>query len=222
MNPATLSYPAPMETTTAKFPSASYDNKIYTKFSATTLDKKGVNKEEFQKEFGLLPEKKTLLLGFCLPLTEKNGAALLSEVLPGIEALGVQIAFLAIGTEKYQRIMTDFAAENESSVVMLENTEANMRKFYAACDSMLFLTSSTDANQALRDALAYGIVPLAQENAFPDLLHDYNPNQEKGNSFLFSSYDPWHVFAALVRATENYRFPYDWKNIAKEGMETVS
>ncbi len=102
---------------------------------------------------------------------------------------------------------------------MLEATDDNLRKFYAACDSMLFLTEHEEARHALRDALAYGAVPLARTQAFPELLTDYNPNQEKGDSFLFPSYDIWHIFAAIVRATENYRFPYDWKNIAREGME---
>ncbi len=200
-----------------KLPSAAYDNKIYAKFAVHTFEKKATNKEEFQSEFGLLQESKIFLLGFGMPLTEKSGADLLAKILPGIEALGIQLALLGIGTEKYQMILTEFAKENDS-IVILENTQENMRKLYSASDAMLLLTDDTNGEQALKNMLSYGVVPLAKEDS-SILLEDYNPNQEKGNSFLFPSYNGWQVFASLVRAIENYRFPYDWKNISREGMK---
>ncbi|MBI5415072.1 hypothetical protein HZA38_06200 [Candidatus Peregrinibacteria bacterium] len=202
-----------------RLPSAAYDNKIYIKFSSKTLEKKAMNKEEFQKEFGLIPEKKTLLLGFSLPLTEKNGANVLSEILPGIEALGIQIAFLGIGTERYQGIVTTFAKENETHAVILENTDENIRKLNAGCDAMLFFSRNEENATALHNALSYGVVPIADKYHFPEILRDYNPNQEYGNSFLFESPEKWKVFATVVRTMENYRFPYDWKSIAREAME---
>lgn len=205
---------------TAKLPTAAYDNKIYTKFSPKTIEKKAVNKEEFQKEFGLLPEKRTLLLGFALPLTEKNGADILAEILPGLAALEIQVVFLGIGTEKYQRILTEFSEDNKLNTVILENTEENLRKFYAAVDSVLLFSKDTSAENCLEDALSYGVIPIAPVNAFENLA-DYNPNQEKGNAFLYASQNSWKVFAAIVRAMENYKFPYDWKNIAKEAMNSL-
>lgn len=204
-----------------KLPSAAYDNKIYAKFSAKTIEKKAVNKEEFQKEFGLIPEKKNLLIGFPLPLTGKNGAETLVEMLPGIEATGIQLAILGIGTEKYQELLTEFAGSNEGHVTILENTEDNLRKLNAAVDCMFFFENNAETKVALENALSYGVVPLAEEKIASPLLSDYNPNQEKGNSFLFPSLNEWHVFTALVRAIENYKFPYDWKNISREGMNSV-
>lgn len=204
-----------------KLPSAAYDNKIYAKFSSKTIEKKAVNKEEFQKEFGLIPEKKTLLVGFPLPLTEKNGASLLEAILPGIEAIGVQLAVMGIGTEKYQQLLNDFANEHHNQIVILENNDDNLRKLYSASDVMLFLKNNEDNLVSVENALMYGIVPISEESYFPKQLKDYNPNQETGNAFLYVSENEWQIFGAIVRAIENFKFPYDWKNIAREGLEGI-
>jgi len=52
------------------------------------------------------------------------------------------------------------------------------------------------------------------------LLQNYHPNDETGNSFTYTSLDPWAVFMALVRALETYRFPYDWQNIIRGIVKT--
>lgn len=44
---------------------------------------------------------------------------------------------------------------------------------------------------------------------------EFNPQTEKGRCFCFTGFDVWTIFAAVVRALENYRFPYDWNNIVR-------
>ena len=51
-------------------------------------------------------------------------------------------------------------------------------------------------------------------------LQNYHPNEETGNSFTYSSVNPWDIFMALVRANETYRFPYDWQNIIRGMVKT--
>lgn len=58
-----------------------------------------------------------------------------------------------------------------------------------------------------------GVVVVGHE--ISPMLEDYHPNEETGNAFTFSSYNPWEMFRALVRATETYRFPFDWQNIIR-------
>lgn len=47
------------------------------------------------------------------------------------------------------------------------------------------------------------------------LLANYHPNEETGNSFTYTEKNPWGVFAAMVRAYETYRFPFDWQHIIR-------
>ncbi|MBP9718468.1 hypothetical protein KBD59_04195 [Candidatus Gracilibacteria bacterium] len=64
--------------------------------------------------------------------------------------------------------------------------------------------------EAAREAAA---VPVAQQNGASTV--DYNPLAEKGNGFYFKRDNKWEVFAAIVRALETYKFPYDWDNVVK-------
>lgn len=65
----------------------------------------------------------------------------------------------------------------------------------------------------LTKAWKEGVVPITQ--AFDDSIVDYNPNTESGNSFIYESNNYWEIFAAIVRACETYKFPYDWKFIVR-------
>ena len=80
----------------------------------------------------------------------------------------------------------------------------------------LFLSNPT-AHEELAHCLQYGVVPIAPE---VKELDDYNPVQETGNSFLFEQPTVWNAFAALVRAIETYKFPFDWRTIQRHGMES--
>lgn len=60
----------------------------------------------------------------------------------------------------------------------------------------------------------YGVVIVGDEKS--PLLENYKPNEETGNAFVFGKKDAWGVFAAMIRAIETYKFPYDWKFIVKK------
>jgi hypothetical protein len=57
-----------------------------------------------------------------------------------------------------------------------------------------------------------GIVPVMRSGLHEE-AESYSPVLESGNSFLFDKLNEWHVHAAMIRALENYKFPYDWQNL---------
>ena len=63
----------------------------------------------------------------------------------------------------------------------------------------------------------YACLPIAPEE-FVILLKITIPIKNR-EPVSFSRINPWSAFAALVRANENFRFPYDWKNIQKSAIE---
>lgn len=72
----------------------------------------------------------------------------------------------------------------------------------------------------LKKAWENGIVTITDK--FADEIADYNPNNETGNSFTFENLNEWEVFAAIVRALETYKFPYDWKFISRSCRKAVN
>ena len=204
---------------TATLPSAAYDNKIYAKFSKKNLEKKKINKNKFQGEFDLIEKEKMMLVSITTPLTEKNGFDVFLKILPGLENLNLQIALLGVGTEKFQKPILNFSKKNPGKVAILEESDENLRKLHAAADVEIFLTKNAATENEIKNALAYGSVPIATDN-FSKFCKNYNPNLETGNAFLFDENNFFSFFAALVRAAEHFRFPYDWKTICRNAIDT--
>lgn len=65
-----------------------------------------------------------------------------------------------------------------------------------------------------------GIVPVMKEGMHPE-AENYNPVEEQGNAFLFHEMSAWQIYGAIVRATENFAFSYDWENLRSQGRALV-
>jgi hypothetical protein len=82
---------------------------------------------------------------------------------------------------------------------------------------MLLLLSSD--KELLEKAWKKGVVTITFP--FNPNIQDYNPNTEKGNSFVYRSINQWEIFAAVVRAVETFKFPYDWKFLTRSCKKSV-
>lgn len=194
--------------------SPSTDNSIVSPYSEKTLEKKLQNKLALQEEFGWPPEEKRAML--CLPtgISEKQGGTLLAALLPGLLELPLELLILGKGTVEFGKMFSHLQEQEPHRIAIVSNEEKAMRKMYAAADMALFLMEPIHAPE-LSLCLQYGVIPIAPTT---DILENYNPNQERGCAFLYDPPSPWKCFAALVRALETYRFPFDWRNIQKEVM----
>jgi hypothetical protein len=94
--------------------------------------------------------------------------------------------------------------------------EIPLEKALSQCDMMLVLN---EEEELLKKAWSQGVVTIT--NSFNKNIVNYNPNTEKGNSFTFENCNQWEVFAAIVRALETYKFPYDWKFISRTCRRSV-
>lgn len=100
------------------------------------------------------------------------------------------------------------------NIIELPYSEKNRHKLIEAADMGLAFQFSD-----LEEMLIHGTIPIAISGP---KAQNYDPNSEQGNSFTYSKTSPWSIFAALVRASETFRFPYDWKNIVRQGIQSVS
>lgn len=92
--------------------------------------------------------------------------------------------------------------------------ESSKSAAYEAADFVIALDSNAEP------ILEKGCVPIAQMDG--DGTVDYNPIAEKGNGFYFKNPTAWEIFAAIVRALETYKFPYDWENLIMEVLKKKS
>ena len=193
------------------------DQKITQRYTASSLEKKGMNKVSLQEELGWPAEAKRPVI--CLPagMSEKLGGKLLEQVLPGLMSLDVQILVIGKGSAEYGSLFTELSQNHAHRIAILPSDEVSMRKMYAASDAVLFCSDPSDLPE-LAEALSYGVVPIAPETK---KLENYNAIQEAGNAFLYKKETVWDCFGALVRAVETQKFPFDWRTIQKNSMESV-
>lgn len=195
-------------------PSPATDTAIVSPYSAESLEKKLQNKLALQRELGWPEEGKRPML--CLPvaLSEERGGTLLKTLLPGLLELPIELLILGKGTKEFGTLLSLIAKEESHRIAIVPHDATALRTMYAAADMALFLVEPPHTPE-LSLCLRYGVIPIAPTL---ETLENYSPNQERGCAFLYDSPSPWKCFAALVRAIETYRFPFDWRNIQREAM----
>lgn len=68
----------------------------------------------------------------------------------------------------------------------------------------------------LRKFLAKWIVPIiSRKNHMSSILKEFNPLKNEWNSFFYEETNIWSIFYSTVRYLENYKFPFDNKNLVK-------
>jgi len=130
---------------------------------------------------------------------------IIEKLLEGAHSLNVEIVVLA------DTNLDSFSFPHVHHVPYSQNDrEAVLR----ASDMMVALPHND-----IEEWLLNGVVPISHARKE---VSDYNPTKETGNSFIYGDYekvDHYSIFAALVRALETYKFPYDWKNIIGTGLD---
>lgn len=130
---------------------------------------------------------------------EKN----LKDILEATMHVNVQVVILADKNPDY----------DSKNVSFLPYGRANRKILLEASDMALSFKFSD-----VEEMLLNGTIPISPMR---DEIKDYNPNHETGNGFIYQKSDRWCIFAALVRAIETFKFPYDWNNIVREGLRSV-
>ena len=68
-------------------------------------------------------------------------------------------------------------------------------------------------------AMRYGSIPIVHcTGGLADTVQEFDPAHDTGNGFSFPRYDPFHLFAAVMRALEVYQFPPVWHGLMQRAM----
>lgn len=136
------------------------------------------------------------------------------RALLGLKAIGRKPALL-IDTCSAPKLSWDEILDGCKEIGVLpllvdkKTTKEAREKMLMAADIALVFDE-----ESLREARRSACVPVAP--FMGETTRNYNPVEEDGNGFFFEKHTQWSVFAAVVRALETYRFPYDWDNVVKE------
>ena len=60
---------------------------------------------------------------------------------------------------------------------------------------------------------------IVRDNHMSSILKEFNPLKNEWNTFYYESMDKWAIFYTIVRYMENYKFPFDNKNLVKNVLK---
>lgn len=168
------------------------------------IKRKKAAKKALSEKFNFHGKRPVLGLIFDKELS-KNEEEILVRILEGILKTDLKVVIVADGS-------AEWLSSNE--VIVLPYNRINRKEILEAADMALSFSFND-----VEEMLLHGTIPISSKR--PE-VSDYNPNQETGNSFVYKQADQWSIFAAVVRALETFKFPYDWNNIIRQGMESVA
>ncbi len=160
-------------------------------------------------------KSKTFHIGMIVPLTPKKNADFFLKSIEALCELGFKVHTLAEGDSESQRICFQAMKKYPHQFEILESTPKNKRKIIESSNIMLF--PSLPNENILQEIQKRGIIPIIEKSK---KFQDFDPQKESGNAFTFESNNFWQFFTAIIRASENFKFSYDWKNLQKNLKET--
>lgn len=104
-----------------------------------------------------------------------------------------------------------------------ENIEKNIvfiKKIPKDIESWIDFIVTDNNLENLKSYLALWICPiLPEDNYLSTILEEFNPVKVTWNSYIYKKENQWEIFYAIVKYLENYKFPYDNRNLVKNLFE---
>ena len=197
------------------------DHYIRAPFNSATLEKRVENKQALQERAHLPVRSDVPLLAMISRLADQKGFDLISQISQPLLAQGVQLVVLGIGDQHYHEMFQNLAVRypQQVAIFLTFNTEL-AQNIYAGSDMFLMPSRFEPCGLGQLIAMRYGSVPIVRKvGGLADTVQEYDPRSGLGNGFTFDNYDPWDLFAAIVRALELFRFKDVWRTLQQRGME---
>jgi starch synthase len=196
------------------------DHYIKTKFDSDSLEQRAENKRALQERAHLPQRADVPLLAMISRLTDQKGFDLVAQIAQPLFAQGVQLVVMGIGDQQYQELFQNLARRfpDQMATFFTFNTELS-QAIYAGSDMFLMPSRFEPCGLGQLIAMRYGSVPVVRQvGGLADTVQEYNPNSGEGNGFTFANYDPWELFAAIVRSLELYRVSDVWRLLQQRCM----
>lgn len=189
-------------------------------YAIDSLDLRVENKLVLQRELGLPVREDVPVIGMITRLADQKGLDLLEDTIDDILGLDLQFVLLGTGEQHYQNLFLRVKDDYPDKVGLSLTFNAPLaRKIYSGSDMFLMPSRFEPCGLGQMIAMRYGSVPIVRAvGGLADTVDDFDPRTGSGNGFVFEEYESWALFAAVVRATENYKHADSWRQLQVNGM----
>lgn len=197
------------------------DRYIAAHYSADNLLGKVECKLDLQREAGLPLSRTMPLIGVISRLADQKGFDLIDSIIePLLRNHDAQIVVLGTGDQRYHERLNAVRARFPQQAAMFLTFNASLaQKIYAGSDMFLMPSRFEPCGLGQMIALRYGSIPIVRETGgLADTVRNFDPMTGEGNGFSFRPYDSMALYAAIIRALENYRYRNTWRQLMLRAM----
>lgn len=194
---------------------------VYNYSSDTYMERKGKQKEAFQKELGL-PVKDVPLIGVVTRLAEQKGVDLIVEAMYRLAQEDIQFVILGSGEAVYEQKLLDLQEKYPDKMsVNITFNQAFARKIYGSVDMFLMPSLFEPCGLSQLYSLRFGAVPIVRKTGgLGDTIRDYDADYEHSTGFLFKNFNVEEFVRAIHRAIEIYYIKDEWNALIGRGMRS--
>ncbi|MCK5044514.1 glycogen synthase [Candidatus Parcubacteria bacterium] len=198
------------------------DPYIPVNFNSHTIEKRKENKLHLQRHFVLPQNPDIFTIGIVSRLIEQKGFDLVMKMMEKLmENINFQFIILGDGDTRYKSFFQDMAKKYPDRVGCNLSFDAVLPHLvFAGVDVVLVPSRFEPCGLTQLQAMRYGAIPIVRKTGgLADTVNDFDPNTRQGNGFVFDNYDPYALFAAIVRAKMVYKQKIIWNQLTKRIME---
>jgi starch synthase len=196
------------------------DRDIFSRYDTVHPERKAENKDELQRLLGLRRTSDIPLCGMVSRLSAQKGFDLVSELVPVLTAVRMQLVVLGDGEEKFVRLLSKAAGSQNENISFHFGFDATLaRRIYAGSDIFLMPSHYEPCGLGQLIALRYGAVPVVRKTGgLADTVLDPRESK-KATGFSFADYAVPHFESAILRAIAAWQDKTAWNTIMRRGME---
>ncbi|MEK7353630.1 MAG: glycosyltransferase, partial [Chloroflexota bacterium] len=170
--------------------------------------------------FGLPRNPDIPVIGMVSRLTAQKGFDILEGALDRLLSQNLQVVLLGTGERKYQEPFLKAAARYpEKLAVKIDFNDALAHKVIAGSDIFLMPSRYEPCGLTQMYSLKYGTIPLVRAcGGLKDTVEQFDPRTEKGNGFVFSSYEAADLLAAVDRGLAVFSQKQNWQALMKNAI----
>jgi starch synthase len=190
-------------------------------YSAANLADKVLNKQALLDRLGLAFDEAVPLLAMTSRLDADKGFELVDEAFDRLMALGVQMAVLGSGEEKYHKMLTRLAKKYPRQLSVTPRYDNGLAHLVQAGADMLLMPSRREpCGLSQLHAMRYGTIPVVHATGgLEETVENFDLRAETGSGFVFKKYDADDMLKTLERALKVFQDKKHWVKLMKNAMK---
>ncbi|HEX9037530.1 MAG TPA: glycogen/starch synthase [Ktedonobacterales bacterium] len=197
---------------------------VETRFDAFSIERRAANKRGLQRRFSLPLDERAPLIAIISRFNAVKGFELLDLTFTPILEQGAQIIAQGVGEPRYEKMMQRLSARYPRQFNFQRTFSVDLsQRILAGADMLLMPSLVEPCGVTQMQAMRFGCIPIVHRvGGLADTVREFDPAGDggagAGNGFTFSAWSPFHLFAAVTRALEAYRFRPQWEDLMQRAM----